>query len=100
MAQTCSKCSRANPAEAVYCHFDGFVLGGGQSRGGPVAVGTQAFNSPFVFPSGRACRNFNELALTCQEEWGPAKDLLKQGYLEQFLGGLGRIDLAMAAKEA
>lgn len=27
-------------------------------------------------------------------------DLLQQGYLESFLGGLGRIDLVMAAKEA
>ncbi len=101
MVQTCSKCSRANPAEAVYCYHDGFVLGGGHGRnGGPVAVGTQAFAHPFVFPGGRSCRSFDELALACQEDWSAACDLLAQGYLENFLGGLGRIDLAMAAKEA
>jgi hypothetical protein len=101
MIQTCSKCSRANPGDAQYCYYDGFVLAGGGGRnGGPVAVGSQPFSSPFVFPSGRACRNFNELALACQEEWDSAKDMLQQGYLGTFLGGLGRMDLVMAAKEA
>ena len=28
MPQLCSKCSRANPPEAVYCYNDGFVLAG------------------------------------------------------------------------
>ena len=51
-------------------------------------------------PPGATCRNFNELALACQEDWARARDLLKQGYLESFLGGLGRVDLALAAKEA
>lgn len=100
MVQTCSKCSRANPGEAVYCYFDGFVLGGQSRNGGPVAVGAQVFAHPFVFPTGRQCRSFDELALSCQEEWNAARDLLQQGYLENFLGGLGRVDLAMAAKEA
>lgn len=98
--QTCSKCSRSNPPEAVYCYFDGFVLGGHERRGGPVAVGAQLFNSPFVFPTGRTCRSFDELGLACQEEWATACGLLKDGYLESFLGGLGRVDLALAAKEA
>ena len=89
-----------NPADAVYCYYDGFVLGGHSRNGGPVAVGAQAFASPFVFPTGKTCRSFNELALACQEDWKTARDLLKQGYLESFLGGLGRIDLVMAAKEA
>ncbi|MGH7169577.1 MAG: hypothetical protein ACRELG_04780, partial [Gemmataceae bacterium] len=101
MVQTCSKCSRANPGEAVYCYFDGFVLGGhSRNGGGPVAVGAQAFAHPFVFPGGRQCRSFDELALSCQEEWTAARDLLQQGYLENFFGGLGRVDLAMTAKEA
>ncbi len=38
--------------------------------------------------------------MACQEEWSAARDLLKQGYLENFFGGLGRVDLAMTAKEA
>ena len=100
MAQTCSKCSRANPADAVYCYFDGFVLAGHSQNDGPVAVGAQKFASPFVFPTGRQCRNFNELAVACVEDWDSARDLLAHGYLETFLGGLGRIDLVMAAKEA
>ena len=100
MVQTCGKCSRANPAEAVYCYYDGLVLGGHASNGGPVAVGSQPFASSFVFPTGKACRSFNELALACQDDWKTARDLLKQGYLESFLGGLGRIDLVMAAKDA
>ena len=100
MAQTCSKCSRANPSDAVYCYYDGMVLGGHSRNGGPVAVGAQVFAHPFVFPSGKTCRSFDELALACQDDWNGARDLLQQGYLETFLGGLGRIDLVMAAKEA
>jgi hypothetical protein len=101
MVQTCSKCSRANPGDAVYCYFDGFVLGGhSRNGGGPLAVGAQAFAHPFVFPGGRQCRSFDELAIACQDNWSAARDLLKQGYLENFFGGLGRVDLAMAGKEA
>jgi hypothetical protein len=100
MAQTCSKCSRINPADAAYCYFDGNVLAGHGRNGGRVAMGTQPFLNAFVFPSGRQCRNFDELAVACQEEWAAARDLLQQGYLESFLGGLGRSDLAMAAREA
>ena len=68
MVQTCTRCSRANPAEAAYCYFDGIALGSHPHNGGPVAVGAQAFVTPFVFPTGRACRSFDELALACQEE--------------------------------
>src|SRR5579883_893398 len=100
MVQTCTKCSRANPSDALYCYFDGFVLGGHGRNGGPMAIGSQRFGSPFVFPTGRTCGSFDELALACQEEWKTARDLLRQGYLEGFLGGLGRVDLAMAAREA
>src|SRR5688572_18845771 len=82
MPQLCTKCSRANPPEAVYCHFDGFVLGGHERRGGPVSVGKQPFQSPFVFPTGRTCRNFDELALACQAEWTAACGLLRDGFFE------------------
>src|SRR5579875_3035065 len=100
MVKTCSKCSRANPAEAVYCYFDGFVLGGQLGDSGPMVIGAQLFPHPFVFPSGRQCRSFDELALACQEEWAVARTLLSQGYLENFFRGLGRVDLVLAAQEA
>src|SRR4051812_23189796 len=100
MVQTCSKCSRANPRAAVYCYFDGFVLSGQSANRGPVAVGSRPFNSPFVFPNGRQSRNFDELALACQNEWAIARELLRKGHLGNFLGGLGRMDLAQAAAEA
>jgi hypothetical protein len=100
MAQLCTKCSRANPPEAVYCFFDGFVLGQNGRNGGPVAVGARPFGSPFVFPDGHTCRSFDELALACQTEWSTACELLKEGFLESFFGGLGRVDLARTAKEA
>jgi hypothetical protein len=98
MVQTCSKCSRANPADAVYCYFDGFVLGGHARNGAAAAV--RVFAHPFVFPSGRQCRSFDELALGCQEDWAAACDLLHKGYLKNFFSGLGRADLALAAAEA
>src|SRR5262249_892289 len=51
-------------------------------------------------PTGQACRNFDQLAMACQQNWAAAVDLLKQGFLASFLGGVGRVDLAMAAQEA
>jgi hypothetical protein len=100
MAHTCSKCHRVNPPEAVYCYHDGMILDGHGRNGGPVPVGAKPFPNQFVFPSGRSCRNFDELAYACQQEWQGARSLLEQGYLERFLGGIGRADLALAAKEA
>jgi hypothetical protein len=98
MPQTCPKCRRANPPEALYCYEDGFALGG--RTGGPVDPASRPFPHPFVFPSGRACRNFNELALACFQEWALGVELLRQGDLASFLSGLGRADLARAAREA
>ena len=100
MMMTCPKCSRANPQEAVYCYFDGFVLGGAAAGTGPLAINSLRFPSPFVFMSGRSCLNFDDLAIACHEESKPAADMLKQGFLESFLSSIGRIDLSMAAKEA
>jgi len=96
--QSCGKCARANPLAGGYCYSCGAALGNADRRA--LSVGSQAFNSPFVFPTGKSCRSFDELALACQEDWKTALGLLKDGYLETFLGGLGRIDLALAAKEA
>src|SRR5260370_42152833 len=100
MALTCTKCSRANPAEAVYCYYDGVALNGHGGGGGPVSIGQKAFSSPFTLPSGKACQNFDQLAMGCQEDWKAAVEVLKQGYLEKFLANQGRADLAMAAREA
>jgi hypothetical protein len=100
MGQTCTKCSRVNPADAAYCYHDGAVLAGHSRNGGPVAIGSARFISPFVFPSGRQCRTFDELALACQHDWAAARDLLREGFFEGFFGTLGRADLAQAAREA
>jgi hypothetical protein len=100
MALVCRNCSRVNPPEAQYCYWDGAVLDGRAPGSGPIAVGAQPFHSPFVFPSGRQCRNFDELVLACYSEWKEALDLLREGYLEGFFGSLGRADLALAAKQA
>jgi hypothetical protein len=100
MAQTCRQCARVNPADASYCYFDGAILDGHGRVASPLFSGTKPFHNLFVFPSGRACANFDQLALACQELWTEALHLLQQGYLESFLGGLGRTDLALAAREA
>jgi hypothetical protein len=100
MSQICSKCARVNPPDAAYCYFDGAILEGHSANGGPVNQGAYPFPSHFVFPTGQACHNFDQLALTCQQQWKAAVDLLKHGFLANFLGGLGRADLALAAQEA
>jgi hypothetical protein len=101
MTLTCTTCRRVNPAEATYCYHDGSLLPGhGAGRGGPVNAGTMLFPGEFVFPSGRRCRNFDELALGCVQDWPAAVELLQGGYLESFLGGIGRADLAVAARQA
>jgi hypothetical protein len=100
MVQTCSKCSRVNPAEASYCYFDGNLLDGHSKNGGALRSGSQTFPNHFVFPSGLICRNFDQLAQACQDNWNQAVELLQEGYLERFLGGLGRADLAFAARES
>ncbi len=100
MTQTCSRCSRPNPAEALFCYYDGCALPGHDGDGTPIAAGGRRFSSPFVFPSGQACQTFDELALACQQSWPEAKEILQQGFLENFLSGLGRADLALAARQA
>jgi hypothetical protein len=90
----CPRCQRANPAGSVYCYFDGATLQ-------PGADGARArLAEEFVFPSGRRCRTFDELAQGCQEEWPAARDLLRQGGFQRFFSGIGRHDLARAAQEA
>src|ERR1700722_2720113 len=98
MALLCRKCSRVNPPEAFYCYHDGWVLDIQNSTRGPLDSGTQPFHSPFIFPSGRSCQNFDQLTLACHEKWPEAVSLLQAGYLENFLRSLGRTDLALAAR--
>jgi hypothetical protein len=98
MPQTCSRCSRLNPSEAAFCYHDGAALPG--QRAAAAVPANPRFPSPIVFPSGQVCGSFDDLALCCQKHWGEAREMLEQGYLERFLGGLGRGDLARAAREA
>jgi hypothetical protein len=100
MTVVCRQCTRVNPPEARYCYHDGVALPGQAHLAGPIAVGAQPFGHPFVFPSGRACHNFDELALACDAHWEEARELLRDGFLEGFLGNLGRADLARAARRA
>lgn len=99
MAQTCAKCSRLNPPEALYCFYDGMVLVDRVSPG-PATAQTATFLQPFIFPSGRTCRTFDELALACQSDWNEARRLLHEDAFASFFGALGRADLALSAREA
>lgn len=54
----------------------------------------------FVFPSGRRCKTYDDLIRGCSEEWNSARKMLQQGGLRQFLAGIGRMDLALAADRA
>jgi hypothetical protein len=55
---------------------------------------------PFVFPSGKACHTFDELALAIQGDWDAAREMLQHDVFAGFLAGLGRSDLARTAREA
>jgi hypothetical protein len=88
MAPVCNRCGSANPAGATHCYFDGAALDDRAAAPAAPAAG-RPFPTPFVFPSGRACRTFAELARACLDEWDVARDLLRRGFLEQFLGGRG-----------
>jgi len=100
MAQTCGKCSRINPAEASYCYYDGSALVDHLANGGPIKIGSQPFPRQFVYSSGKVCGNFDQLAVAFHENWSETRELLQQGFLETFLGGMGRTDLAAVAREA
>jgi hypothetical protein len=99
MASQCPACSRINPADAYYCYYDGRPLAK-EGLQGPMHVGSMPFPMPFYFGDGQACANFNQLALACDERWDEAKGLLADGFWPTFFGGIGRLDLAAAAKRA
>jgi hypothetical protein len=92
----CTRCQRANPAEAAFCYFDGTELR--QVNGTHTARAPQRLPHEFVFPSGRRCSTYDELLRGCHEEWSTARDLLQQGVFHRFLAGGGRLDLAQAAR--
>jgi hypothetical protein len=94
-ALLCPRCKHTNPGEAVFCYFDGAELR--PMHGGRATPGQLLHD--FVFPSGRRCRTFDEFVQGCQYEWDDARDLLKNGTFAQFLGGIGRMDLAQTARE-
>jgi hypothetical protein len=94
----CPRCQRSNPDEALYCHFDGAELRPADGKADARRLGQ--LPHAFVFPSGRRCHSFEELAKGCQEEWEAARDLLAQGAFHQFLSSSGRMDLARAAQTA
>src|SRR5262249_3239984 len=86
------------PLEALYCYYDGAELR--PAHGDGAAARQTRLPHEFVFPSGRHCRTYDELAQGCQEEWDVAKRLLQDGVFGQFLTGAGRMDLAQAAQRA
>src|SRR5205823_3085461 len=93
----CPRCQRVNPAEAVYCYFDGMVLRA--HAGGPLPVPGQLPHE-FTFPSGRRCRTLDDFVQGCQYEWEDARELLRRGDFARFFTSIGRMDLAQAAREA
>lgn len=96
--QVCSRCHRANPREAVFCHYDGVYLA--QGNGAPGAPPRGELPQEFVFPSGRRCRTFDDLVQGCQYDWEDARGLLRRGDFGQFFARIGRFDLTRAAQEA
>jgi hypothetical protein len=90
----CPRCQRPNPDTAQYCHFDGTELHAGKG------AGAHRLNQDFIFPSGRRCGTFDELAQACQEDWAGARELLRQGAFARYFSSVGRMDLARAAQES
>jgi hypothetical protein len=95
----CPGCSRANPPDAYYCHHDGKPLFK-ELQQMPVHIGSLQFPSPFCFSNGQACANFNQLALTCNNLWEEARQLLTEGIWGAFFASMGRLDLTAAARQA
>jgi hypothetical protein len=91
----CPRCQRSNPDSAHYCHFDGTEL-----RSGQPSAGSGRLHQEFVFPSGKRCATFDELAEACQDDWGGARELLRQGAFVRYFSSVGRMDLARAAQES
>jgi hypothetical protein len=98
MSRKCPACSKINPQDAFFCYFDGRLLSN-ENHQGPMNVGSLPFPTPFFFPDGQTCVNFNQLALACDNRWDEARALLGEGVWSTFFRGMGRLDLAAAAKQ-
>ncbi len=96
----CPRCQNTNPADAVFCFFDGINLNAAPATVAAPGKADVRLPHDFVLPSGRRCKTFDDLVQACQEEWGTASELLQEGAFRQFLTGAGRLDLAKAADEA
>jgi hypothetical protein len=86
--------------DAFYCFQDGTAL---RAQAMPVDrshPGSKPFLTPFVFPSGKTCGDFDQFALACVQNWPVAVDLLREGSFTSFFRSLGRADVALAAEEA
>jgi hypothetical protein len=94
MALVCPRCQRANPDIAEFCYNDGALLRQGAGHA------PSKLSREFVFPSGKKCSSFEELAQGCMDEWVAARDLLKRGVFGQYFSAVGRLDLARATQEA
>ena len=95
----CPACSKTNPADAVFCYYDGRNLSH-DNHEGPLRIGSLPFPMPFCFSDGTGCSNFNQLALACDERWNEARSLLSEGIWPAFFAAIGRLDLAAVAKQA
>jgi hypothetical protein len=91
--QVCPRCQRVNPREAAFCYFDGHLLRHG------AGAGPAQLPQEFVFPSGRRCRNFDDLVQGCQYEWEDAREMLRRGDFTRYLAQIGRHDLVRGAQE-
>ncbi len=99
MTIQCPTCSKVNPANATYCYYDGRALTK-VSQIGPRSPGTMPFLTPFSFPDGQRCGNFDQLALACDLHWNDARTFLVDGIWCSFFNKIGRHDLASAAAQA
>ena len=96
MILTCKRCGNANPLEASFCFFDGQLL---QNANSPSLTKKPELAIPFVFPDGRKCISFDELALTILDEWNESKNLLKDGTFAKFFQKIGRPDLSVRSEK-
>ena len=101
MTLVCRNCSRVNPPEAQYCYWDGVVLDG--QRPGVVVRSPSA---PSRSRSRSSSPRAGSAAISTSWCWLVTANGKKRwiccakGYLEGFFGGMGRADLALAAKQS